>query len=227
MHKSFSMQQLVSQLVSRPMALKLVTNGLAIGFLMSTNFFTTVAQAMDPSEFRVEALNPESPQYGKCENQVPAVLDQIPGESALSELMTPSLWLNRDLIAARGRFSDKLLEKWMVCPSSNSDRGRIDLVVNGQLWGLLDYFERYELLQQFGNGSDIPDQRFKSGYNLRIFTKQGGDSLGSYTCNVNPIVSVPIVNLNDVTRDSQKISSRRCRIEIRDANNGLGVRAPL
>jgi len=98
------------------------------------------------------------------------------------------LWLKNK--AELDFYKSKLFENWLVCPSLNRDRGRIDLVVNGQLWGLLDYFERYELLQQFGNGSDRPDQRFKSGYDLRIFTKQGGNPLAYYTCLSTPTATL-------------------------------------
>lgn len=179
----------------------------------------------DPSNFRPNSVDIESSEYGKCENQVPGVQDrlsEVPFDPALAQ---PSLWLNRDLFSSRAKFSSKLFENWLVCPSTNSDRGRIDLVVNGQLWGLLDYFERYELLQQFGNGSDQPDQRFKSGYNLRVFTRQvqiqgqGQKPLATYTCLATDRSS-PILS-------SKAKPSRSCSIQIQDANNGLGVRAPL
>ncbi len=176
------------------------------------------AMKEDPSDFRPNSVDIESSEYGKCENQVPGVQDrlsEVPFDPALAQ---PSLWLNRDLFTARAKFSSKLFENWIVCPSTNSDRGRIDLVVNSQLWGLLDYFERYELLQQFGNGNDQPDQRFKSGYNLRVFNRQvqaqGQKPLATYSCSTT-------------TRSSQVLPSRNCSIQIRDANNGLGVRAPL
>lgn len=173
----------------------------------------------DPSNFRPDSVDIESPEYGKCENQVPGVQDRLSEDPFNPVLAQPSLWLNRDLFAFRTKFSTKLLENWLVCPSTNSDRGRIDLVINGQLWGLLDYFERYELLQQFGNGNDQPDQRFKSGYNLRIFARQGQipgqrqKPLATYTCLL-------------ADRLSQGTPSRNCSIQIRDANNGLGLRAP-
>ena len=193
-----------------------------VGFnLLAYNALLLPANATeDPSKFRPDSVDIESPEYGKCENQVPGVQDRLSEDPFNPALAQPSLWLNRDLFAFRTKFSTKLLENWLVCPSTNSDRGRIDLVVNGQLWGLLDYFERYELLQQFGNGSDQPDQRFKSGYNLRVFARQGQipgqgqKSLATYTC-------------LQTDRPSPVTLSRNCSIQIRDANNGLGLRAPL
>lgn len=191
-----------------------------VGFnLLSYSVLSLPANATeDPSNFRPSSVDIESPEYGKCENQVPGVQDrlsEVPFDPALAQ---PSLWLNRDLFASRAKFSSKLFENWLVCPSTNSDRGRIDLVVNGQLWGLLDYFERYELLQQFGNGSDQPDQRFKSGYNMRIFTRQvqieSQKPLATYSC-------------LGTERSSRVPQSQNCSIQIRDANNGLGVRTPL
>jgi hypothetical protein len=173
------------------------------------------AKAVDPSELRVDAFNLESPEYGKCENKVNAIGDRLAEDPFNASLSQPSLWLSRDIFASRARFSSKLFENWLVCPSTNSDRGRIDLIVNAQLWGLLDYFERYELLQQFGNGSDQPDQQFKSGYNLRVFSRQAPKTpLAHYTCTAAPI-------------DTAVPKTRRCRIYINDANNGFGIPAPL
>jgi hypothetical protein len=183
------------------------------------------AKALDPSELRLDAFNPESSEYGKCENKMPAVLDRLAEDPFNPALTQPSLWLNRDIFASRARFSSKLFENWLVCPSANSDRGRIDLVVNGQLWSLLDYFERYELLQQFGNGSDQPDQQFKSGYNLRVFSRQNPKTpLAHYTC-MSPPSSMD--NAPEPEANAPKASSRRCRIYIHDANNGFGIPAPL
>jgi hypothetical protein len=190
--------------------------------LLAYSLIGLPAKAVDPSELRVEALNAESPEYGKCENKVSAVLDRLAQDPFNPSLSQPSLWLNRDIFASRARFSSKLFENWLVCPSVNSDRGRIDLVVNGQLWGLLDYFERYELLQQFGNGSDQPDQQFKSGYNLRVFSRQNPKApLAHYTC-----LSAPLKAPLEAKIDSEA-KARRCRIYIHDANNGFGIPAPL
>lgn len=187
-----------------------------LGLTLGTYGLTpSPASAVDSSELRIDALNTESAGYGKCENNIPAILDRLAEDPFNPSLAQPSLWLNRDIFASRARFSSKLFENWLVCPSVDSDRGRIDLVVNAQLWGLLDYFERYELLQQFGNGSDQPDQQFKAGYNLRIFSRQNPKTpLAHYTCTSAPVnPSAP--------------KTRRCRIYIHDANNGFGIPAPL
>jgi len=207
---------------------QLIQSSSIIASLVGFNLLTYSAVSLpanateDPSDFRPSSVDIESSEYGKCENQVPGVQDrlsEVPFDPALAQ---PSLWLNRDLFASRAKFSSKLFENWLVCPSTNSDRGRIDLVVNGQLWGLLDYFERYALLQQFGNGSDQPDQRFKSGYNMRIFSRQvqieSQKPLATYSC------------LGAERSSAQSFNgprSRNCSIQIRDANNGLGVRTPL
>ncbi len=187
------------------------------------------AKALDPSELRLDALNPDSPEYAKCENKIPAVLDRLPDDPFNPSLAQPSLWLNRDVFAFRARFSSKLFENWLVCPSVNSDRGRIDLVVNAQLWGLLDYFERYELLQQFGHGSDQPDQQFKSGYNLRVFSRQNPKNpLAHYTCMSAPASLATFLGTRIVPEaPAPKASSRHCRIYIHDANNGFGIPTPL
>ncbi len=193
--------------------------------LLAYSLTVLPAKAVDPSELRLDAFNPESSDYGKCENNVPAVLDRLAADPFNPSLAQPSLWLNRDVFAARARFSSKLFENWLVCPSANSDRGRIDLVVNGQLWGLLDYFERYELLQQFGNGSDQPDQQFKSGYNLRVFSRQNPKMpLAHYTCMSHPSSMAKAL---ESEAKAPKASAPSCRIYIHDANNGFGIPAPL
>jgi hypothetical protein len=196
--------------------------------LASSGFIALPARALDPSELRVDAFNPESPEYGKCENKVPAVLDRLPEDPFNPSLAQPSLWLNRDVFAFRARFSSKLFENWLVCPSLNSDRGRIDLVVNGQLWSLLDYFERYELLQQFGHGSDQPDQQFRSGYNLRIFSRQNPKNpLAHYTCLAAPLTTALVTTALETSVEATAPKVSRCRIYIHDANNGFGIPAPL
>ncbi len=200
-----------------------LTKRIGLISLLAASLTALPANALDPSDLRVDAFNPDSIDYGKCEKNVPAVLDRLSEDPFNPALAEPSLWLNRNVFAARARFSSKLFENWLVCPSADSDRGRIDLVVNAQLWGLLDYFERYELLQQFGHGNDRPDQQFKSGYDLRVFSRQNPKTpLAHYTC-----MSSPMDNAPEPEAKAPTASSRRCRIYIHDANNGFGIPAPL
>ncbi len=189
----------------------------------------------DPSPFVIEQF-----QSGFCDGTSlrEGIRDRLPEDFNDPAFNDPSLWLGRDIFAYQARFGKKIFEGWLVCPSSNGDRGRIDLVLNGQLWSVLDYFDRYELVQQFGISSDRADVKFRSGYNLRVFNRQG-KSLGSYTCDAPVFGSVPIVPIEVEVSAGLKstvgkgfVSSKSsnppklpsCAVKLDDANNGLGVR---
>ncbi|MEO6860767.1 MAG: hypothetical protein ABI180_04330 [Microcoleus sp.] len=77
----------------------------------------------------------------------------------------PSLWL------AQKEFGGKLLDRWFV------DRGNtsVIIIVNRQLWSLLDYIERYQFVNRFGTASS------EYGYNLRVCTTQG-TAVAVYSC---------------------------------------------
>ncbi len=80
----------------------------------------------------------------------------------------PSLWWAREQIDPyRGR----LVINWLAY----SEEKRIDLIVNRQLWSLLDYLNRYRFLHQFGTVARGYE------YNLRVFNQQQ-QCLATYTC---------------------------------------------
>jgi hypothetical protein len=99
----------------------------------------------------------------------------------------PSLWWTRDLLVSKTQFNPKLIEGWLVCGagvqsgdaracSISPDRpGRVEMVVNSQLWTVLDYLSRYELISRFGSAAS------ECGYNIVIFNS---DRLliADYTC---------------------------------------------
>ncbi|MEG3839939.1 hypothetical protein [Microcoleus sp. herbarium14] len=82
-----------------------------------------------------------------------------------TEKSVPSLWL------AQKQFGGKLLDRWFV------DRGNtwVILIVNRQLWSLLDYMERYQFVNRFGTVAS------EYGYNLRVCNRQG-TALAVYSC---------------------------------------------
>ena len=86
-------------------------------------------------------------------------------------LTVPSLWW------ADRQFGGKLLNTWLAYPGKDQQMpGRVDLIVNRQIWSLLDYLERYEFVNHLGMvASDFR-------YNLRVFNPQG-EQLAAYTCN--------------------------------------------
>lgn len=87
-------------------------------------------------------------------------------------LTIPSLWW------AKEQFGGRLLDNWLAYPDRARTGGRVDLVVNRQIWSLLDYLQRYEFVNHFG--TEAKDHE----YNMRVFNRQGG-LLAAYTCEFN------------------------------------------
>lgn len=84
-----------------------------------------------------------------------------------SGLSRPSLWWAQEL------FAGKLLSDWIAYP----DEYRVDLVVNRQLWSLLDSFGRYSFVNKFGT---IARQYH---YATRVFVQNQWDKpVATYTC---------------------------------------------
>lgn len=83
-------------------------------------------------------------------------------------LTVPSLWWAKEQFDPYG---NRTIVNWIAY----RDRQRIDLVVNRQLWSLLNYVERYRLVNKFGTTAR------EYGYNLRIFDRQR-KCLVTYSC---------------------------------------------
>ncbi len=77
----------------------------------------------------------------------------------------PSLWL------AQKQFGGKLLDRWFIDPGNTW----VIIIVNRQLWSLLDYMERYQFVNRFGTVAS------EYGYNLRVCNRQG-TALAVYSC---------------------------------------------
>jgi hypothetical protein len=82
-----------------------------------------------------------------------------------TEKSVPSLWL------AQKQFGGKLLDRWFVDPGNTW----VILIVNRQLWSLLDYMERYQFVNRFGTVAN------DYGYNVRVCNRQG-TALAVYSC---------------------------------------------
>jgi hypothetical protein len=99
----------------------------------------------------------------------------------------PSLWWTRDLLVSKSQFNPKLIEGWLVCGAGVQDglarvcglngarSGRVEMVVNTQLWTVLDYLSRYELLYRFGSATS------ECGYNIYIFNTDT-QLIADFTC---------------------------------------------
>jgi hypothetical protein len=89
------------------------------------------------------------------------------------KLQVPSLWWTKEQFDP---FSGRLISNWLVYTQEQGLKRRVDILVNFQLWGLLDYIERYTLVNKFGTvGREY-------GYNIRIFNNEK-ELLAAYTCN--------------------------------------------
>jgi hypothetical protein len=87
-------------------------------------------------------------------------------------LTIPSLWW------AQQNSEKKLLDNWIAYPASDQEPARVDLIVNQQIWSLLEYVERYDFINRLGSAA----RNF--GYNVRVFNYQK-EPLATYTCNFN------------------------------------------
>ncbi|MGB7441247.1 MAG: hypothetical protein WA919_09295 [Coleofasciculaceae cyanobacterium] len=86
-----------------------------------------------------------------------------------TSLTTPSFWW------AVEQFNDlegKLINDWIAY----RDQKKLNLVVNRQLWSILDYLGRYSFVNRFGTVA----RGYQ--YNVRVFNQQGV-LLASYDCN--------------------------------------------
>ncbi|MGK7876122.1 MAG: hypothetical protein AB4426_23345 [Xenococcaceae cyanobacterium] len=81
----------------------------------------------------------------------------------------PSLWWTKEQFDP---FGGKLIDNWLAYQHER----RIDIVVNRQLWSLLNYMERYRFVNKFGTVAR------EHNYNLRVFNQQK-KCLATYTCN--------------------------------------------
>ena len=91
-------------------------------------------------------------------------------------------------------FDGKLIQNWLAYPQKQ----QINLIVNWQLWNLLDYFGRYRFVNQFGTVAR------KYGYSLNIFN-QKDQCLASYKYNSTTIPPKWELNLEELGRGSLPI----------------------
>ncbi|MDZ8185840.1 MAG: hypothetical protein RMX96_13425 [Nostoc sp. ChiSLP02] len=106
----------------------------------------------------------------------------------LSQLTVPSLWW------AQQNAEKKLLDNWIAYPAVEKEPARVDLIVNQQIWSLLDYVQRYDFVNRLGSTA----RNF--GYNVRVFNYQK-ESLATYTCNfsISPaLCSIQMASQNKI-----------------------------
>jgi hypothetical protein len=99
------------------------------------------------------------------------------------QVSVPSLWWIKETS------EKKLLDNWIAYPFNNHQPARVDVIVNQQIWSLLDYLERYDFVNSLG------DIARTYGYNIRIFNYQQ-ERLASYTCNFKTYPSLCRIEIN-------------------------------
>jgi hypothetical protein len=100
-----------------------------------------------------------------------------------AELTIPSLWW------AKENSENKLLDNWIAYPASDKEAKRVDLIVNQQIWSLLDYLERYHFVNRLGSVARV------YGYNVRVFNYQQ-ERLANYTCNFSTSPTLCKIDMN-------------------------------
>ena len=104
----------------------------------------------------------------------PSIL--TPDQISPTGLTPPSLWWTRE------QFGSSLVNYWLAYPSQDVLPGRVDLIVDSQIWNTYNYLQRYAFMNQFGTTA----KEFR--YNMRVFNPQG-ELLGAHICQFNPAVT--------------------------------------
>lgn len=109
----------------------------------------------------------------------------------------PSLWWQQQ--QQGDAISRRLIDTWRAYDSSVSAVPHVDVLVNGQIWPLLNYLEQYAFITQFGESAKA------YGYHLRIFT---GDRLvGLHVCDFLGTANTP-------GADSASAGELNCMVEL-------------
>ncbi|MBE9076617.1 hypothetical protein IQ241_04785 [Romeria aff. gracilis LEGE 07310] len=107
--------------------------------------------------------------------------ETIVTEATLSPIhpTTPSLWWVRDQVGMIWG-SDRLVENWIAYAEKDTDLpAYVDVIVNRQIWDLLNYLERYAFINQFGTTAK------SYGYSLRVFSNE--QLSGAYVCDFSGV----------------------------------------
>jgi hypothetical protein len=107
----------------------------------------------------------------------------------------PSLWWTRE------QLPNKLVVNWLAY----SEKKYIDVVVNPQFWNILDYPERYQLINRWGTVAR------KHGFDVRIFNLRFSElkPIVAYTCTHDPTDQRCVVQWQGVNQDGLGVKSSR------------------
>lgn len=110
-----------------------------------------------------------------------AAFNHTPSEVDLS---LPSLWWIRDQLPRR-LGERRLVLAWAAYRLNQSSNQMVDVFLDSQIWNVLNTYERYAVLNQFGSAAK------DSGYQLRLFRGQGRGAqlMGVYLCEQSQAVA--------------------------------------
>ncbi|HEY9831585.1 MAG TPA: hypothetical protein V6D26_13475 [Stenomitos sp.] len=104
------------------------------------------------------------------ETTLPPSSDWVTANTISSTSLTnPSLWWAQEQF---NEFEGELIQNWIAYRGKK----RVDLVVNRQVWSILNYLGRYSFLSKFGAAARDYE------YNVRVFNERES-LLATYTCN--------------------------------------------
>lgn len=107
-------------------------------------------------------------QSGTELTQIPEQDIVTPQSASETGITVPSLWWAQQQFDP---FDGKLISTWRAY----QDLQQVDLIVNRQLWALMDYIERYSFVYHLGTVAR------DYNYNLKVFN-QRQECLAVYTC---------------------------------------------
>lgn len=161
------------------LALMIGTSITATSLLPAQTGLASLAKIPDPSQEPLDSKLLDNPDN-------PSVITALTLNPDKFKVPIPSFWWLKE------NSESKLLDNWIIYPANATTVGQVDVVVNQQVWSLLDYLERYDFVNRLGaitrntcdeKQNDIENPNYKcKGYNLRVFNKQE-QPLAAYTCN--------------------------------------------
>ena len=113
------------------------------------------------------------------------------------QLTIPSLW------SLQKYWGSKMIERWFL----PADNNWIVVVINRQYWGLMDYLEKYQVINRLATASR------SDGYNLRLCNNKGL-TLGVYFCEFS-------------SESSDKFVPSSCHLDMGSINDGIREKRKL
>lgn len=157
---------------------------LLLGCLSSGLGWQERSLAVEPKETSTAAINslPSTPPLDLNALQPGQAPPGVVTSNTISpiHITIPSLWWVQEQIADDQRFDERfgrnLILNWLAYPIDGGKAGRVDLIVDRQIWGSLDYLQRYSFVNRFSAVAR------SYGYNTRVFDSQAR-IVAAFTCN--------------------------------------------